>query len=233
MKRVLIISALLLGITAGASAQASLQGILEMNATIAQSGEEIPATFSLKGDRMKLVTDFGMGETSVYFDKATDRLVAILAALNMGYELNAKELQARKGEIVTPTAASNGKQESINNVTCDGFICQFANGLEMEIWATRDIPNGVYKALLQSFAPSIEMILKVSTASIADLVEKGYAPVRTIVRKDGIEKARVTINKFEEQSLADALFAVPTNVTIQRVSPSMFSRESDEDSPGN
>ena len=223
MKRFYLSYILLLVLAQGLFAQSSFEGTLEMDAKLAQMGEvPIPATFSMKGDRMKLVTDFGMGETTVYFDKASDRVVAVLAAMNMGFELNPSQVPPREGDIISPAPASNGKRETINTFACDGFTCQFADGLEMEIWATRDMPNGVHRALLNSFSSSIETILKVSTSSFADLVNKGYAPVRTIVRKNGKETAALTISKFENQPLDDAIFTIPTNVPIRKFNAAMM-----------
>ena len=217
MKRFYSIAALVLVLTTRLFAQSSFEGVINMTTSVPMLGiSELPLTVSAKGDRLKMVTDFmGMGELDVYVDKPAGRIVAIMASMNSGYELDMKKLERTNENQIVPEAAPTGAKETINTYKCTEFACMLKDSVEMKLWMTKDMPNTMQKAILNSFAGTLQS-MQIDVAPFEKLMNDGYAPIRTIIKKDGAEQLALTLNKYERKQLEDAIFVIPTNIPLEK-----------------
>lgn len=216
MKRFYLIAAIVLSFAMRLSAQ-SFEGTIDMTTSVPMLGiSDLPVKVSAKGDRLKMVTDLmGMGEMAVYVDKPAGRIVAVMAAMNSGYELDMNKLESKNADETKPEAAPTGKKETINNYQCNGYVCMLNDGVEMELWMTKDMPNSMHKAILNSFSGTLQS-LQIDVSPFEKIMDDGYAPIRTIVRKNGREQLALTLNKYERQKIDDAVFIIPSNIPLEK-----------------
>lgn len=220
MKKFLLCSFFLV-LAAPLFAQASFEGVIDMTTTIPMLGDqETPMTVSVKGDRLKILKDIiGMGEVSLYVDKPAGRIVAVMPALGMGTEFDLAELQKLNADSVTPIVALSGKKEKIGDYQCESFTCQLKSGVVIEIWMTKDMPNIMHRALLNSFATSLQS-MRIDASPFERIMSEGYAPIRTIISKNGANKTVITLQKYEAKPIADDVVTIPADVKLQKIDPS-------------
>jgi uncharacterized protein DUF4412 len=217
MKRFYSIFALVVVLSSRLLAQSSFEGVINMTTSIPMLGiSQLPVTVSAKGDRLKMVTDLmAMGEVTIYVDKPAGRIVAIMPAMNTGYEMDMKKLESNTIGDITTEAAPTGAKETINNYQCTEFSCMLKDNVEMKIWMTKDMPNTMHKAILNSFSGTLSS-LQINISPFTKLMDNGYAPIRTVIKKSGAEQLALTLDKYEAKKVDDDTFIVPANIPLEK-----------------
>jgi len=200
---------------------AQFEGVIEMGVNASRlGGQEVPVIINVKGDRAKMVLDMPQtGEIAVYSD-SSKKVITVMAAMNMGFEIDFGAVENSTENI--PAPQSTGKKNTVNGYACDEWTCTPEAGLEISMWMTKEMPKNLSASIFNALEKSMQGIS--GPGAFKQLFADGYIPVQTVVKKNGNAEATVTFKKFEEKSLADAIFEIPTNITIQKMDPSMMGK---------
>ena len=224
MKRFYYILPLLLLVLSGSAFAQSFEGTIEMEIKAAQLGatEALPLTISTKGDKSKISFELPQaGEMAVYSDNAAKRVVTVMAAMNMGFEIKTDQVNADAEATITP-ATPTGKNNTINGYACDEYTCTTKEGLVVNMWLTKDMPANLKGSIFDAIKNSTQGLA--NTDSYLKLLAEGYIPIQTVVIKDGSEMATITMKKFEAKSIPDATFEIPANISIQQMPAGMMGK---------
>lgn len=225
MKRILFILAVLFLYGSSAFAQ-GWEGTLQMSMKVPQMGDDpIPMMMNIKGDKIHATMEMGpMGSMEMFIDNGTKKMVTVMRAMKMGTEIDMAhaEQMANQSSEDTPAPVATGKKDNINGYDCELYTCK-VKGLDMEMWMTNALPPSIVTSLAKSMS-SINSTGAASGAknSFEELAKKGLFAVRTVIKEGDAIQMQNDLLKFESKSIPDSEFAIPSDINIQKMDPSMM-----------
>lgn len=200
---------------ANANAQGTGIEITSKMTSPMMGGNPMPMVVDIKGDKAVTTMNNPMGEMKVYTDNSTHKTVLVMGG-KTGYEVDAKkaeELAAAKKDSIVPVAT--GQKKTINGYNCELYTATSSDA-DFEMWMTSDFPKDITEAMKKfSSGGGIGGMRGGKANPFGSLMEKGLAPVQTDVKNKGQLMASIEFVKYERKSLDDAMFIVPSDVTIQ------------------
>ncbi|HET9136841.1 MAG TPA: DUF4412 domain-containing protein [Candidatus Kapabacteria bacterium] len=204
---------------------ATAEGTITMTMTSPQlGGKEVPVTVNVKGDKAMIQMDVPQaGSIKVFSDNTTGKTVFVMEAMKMGFEMPKAEPKASTQQANVPKPT--GEKKTINGHYCEKYSSTNADGTEIDMWLTTDMPKDLGALLRNAFAGALTAMSRGKnsdgTSAYAELFSGGKLPVEIDMLKGGVVQATVTYNKYELKSLSDALFTVPTDINIQQMPAGM------------
>ena len=211
----------MVGIVFAVSANAqTFEGIIGMEMYVPQAGpDKIPMEIKSKGDKSVLtMTVPQAGTMSIYTDRVAQKMVMVMAAMNMGYEMDLKKASADAAAAAKPTPpVSAGQKKVINGYNCELYTMQQTDkGVTMELWMTADLPKTLSAAVGRAIGGMNSM--NSGGASSADafdeFVKKGLVMIEFDAKSKGQLMATATFVKYEQKSIADADLTVPAGINV-------------------
>jgi hypothetical protein len=223
MKRILFLLAVLFLYGSSTFAQ-GWEGTLEMSMKVPQLGDDpIPMTMNIKGNKVHAVMTLGaMGAMETYIDNDKKKLVQVMKAMNMGTEIDLSQMENKPaGESKeNPKPVATGKKEVINGFKCDEYTCK-VDDIDMEMWMTKDIPAAMTGSI-QSAMGGVSRASGANASAFEELAKDGNIAIRTVFKQNGAVQLQTEIVKYESKTFPDSEFIVPSNITIQKMDPSMM-----------
>jgi hypothetical protein len=95
--------------------------------------------------------------------------------------------------------------------------------MNMEMWMTKGLPTDIVTSLAKSMT-SVTSSSGASDATNAfeELARKGLFAIRTVVKDGETVQMQNDIIKFEAKSIPDSEFVIPSDITLQKMDPSMM-----------
>ena len=214
-------------ITANAFAQ-SFEGTLTMEVSSQSFGDKaIPMSISTKGDKSVIHIDAPQGSMTMIMDRSTNKMTMVMAAQKMGMEMDMKKMEEMAGKAEDKTSVkATGESKVINGYKCELYTVSSEKGGLSNLWMTKDLPKSMTTALMNAFKHGSMGFSRGrksgSSAVIEELFEKGLLPIRMeSTSKEGKIESSVTFLKYEQKSLDDSIFAIPTDIKIMQMPAGM------------
>ena len=204
----------------------SFEGTISMEVSSQSMGDKpIPMTISTKGDKSAIQIDAPQGSMTMIMDRSTDKMTMIMAAQKMGMEMDMKKMEEKAGKSESKSEVKEtDERKMINGYNCRLFIVTSEKAGASNWWMTKDLPKSMISALKSAYKHgSMGMMRGKSTNNheIEELFEKGWLPIRMEMNKDGKSESSLTFLKYEQKSLDDSIFAIPTDIKIMQMPAGM------------
>jgi hypothetical protein len=185
--------------------------------------QKIPVTINIKGDKTLSVMDIPMqGSMKMYGDRTSKKMTMVQEAQKQGVEIDLAKAEEMKKSSAPPSAPkATGKKETISGFSAEEYSITSEGGVEIDQWLSKDIPKDIAAGINSSQESSMQMSGS-SSSGFLDLLKKGYAPLRTVVKKDGDVQMIMNFTKAEQQKLDDKLFVISQDIKVQKMDPSMM-----------
>lgn len=185
-------------------------------------GEAIPMIMNVKGEKMMMTMDKGpMGGMKLFFQEGGKKMVTIMEAQNMGFELDMPAGAAAAGEQI-PDFKATGKKETINGYASEEWAASLENGMTLNLWLSNDLDKSLIAAMTQSMKSLTMQNAPGSEAIFGQIADKSMCAVRATIASGGETQAEIDLVKIEKTSIADDVFVVPSNIKLTKLDPSMM-----------
>jgi hypothetical protein len=199
----------------------AFEGVVTWEMSIPMLGDQkIPVTINLKGDKTMTTMDIPMqGTMKMYGDKAAKKMTMVQEAQKSGMEIDLAQSEAMmKNMPPSSVPKATGKKEKIKAYNAEEYSSTADGGIEVDMWISKDVPKEVAAGINASHESSMQMSGP-KNEGFTELFKKGYAPLRTVVKKDGDVQMMMEFEKVEPKKLDDKLFVIASDITIQKNPP--------------
>jgi len=204
----------------------TFEGVVTWEMSIPMLGDQkIPVTISIKGDKTVSVMDVPMqGSMKMYSDRASKKMTIVQEAQKQGMEMDMAKMEEMKKNLPdTSIPKPTGKKDKIKGYNAEEYSTTTDGGIEVDLWLSKDMPKEVAAGINSSNESNMQTQLNSSKNTVfKELFKKGYAPLRTVVKKDGDVQMTMEFTKVESKKLNDSLFVIASDITIQKMDPSMM-----------
>ncbi len=193
-------------------AQNTFEGTMTWSMTAPQMGDDShPMIINVKGDKTESEVDLGtMGNIKTYSDNK--KIYMVMGAMKTGYIMDKTPDKAIKNKLDSLDLKRTGQKATIAGHPAEEYLLKgMKGGAEVSIWVAGDFP----KKIRESFYHSLNNNPGEDPAQLKammQLADRGLVPVRIVVKRDGEMQMTTEFVKYEEKSLADALFVPPADV---------------------
>lgn len=212
----------LLFVAQQAQAQTPFEGRIVQTISVPQMGDEkMEMTMNVKGEKMMINVDMGpMGATKIFSVNGGKSMTVVMEQMKMGMEIDMEAAKAAQVATASqqPSLKATGKKETINGYAAEEWSVEVDENNTMSLWLTSDIDKSLVSAM--------QAAMKAATAGNPNpaeneinkvLTEKGMIAVRTTASMNGEIAMVMDLIKIEKASIADATFALPTDIQIQKM----------------
>ncbi len=183
--------------------------------------KKIDIVYSIKGTKvLQTADDPQQGKIDVYTDTKAGTQIIVQVAQKKGMLIDQamidSEMKSMKMPVLIPKAT--GKKEKVAGYDCEIYTMAIDSSSEMDLWITKDLS----KATADGIKNCTEAGMKssgISSDALKDLFNKGYAQVRMEVKQNGVTQFTNQFVKAEQKKLSDALFVIPSDVTVTKFDP--------------
>jgi len=204
----------------------AFEGVVYWEMSIPMLGDQkIPVTINIKGDKTVSIMDVPMqGSMKMYTDRATRKMTMVQEAQKQGMEMDlAKMDEMKKMSQDSSIPKLTGKKDKIKGYNAEEYSTTADGGIEVDLWLSKEMPKEIAAGINSSNESSMQSQFNSSkNAAFTALFKKGYAPLRTVVKKDGDVQMTMEFTKVESKKLNDSLFVIASDITIQKMDPSMM-----------
>ena len=212
----------LLNMTANAQ---GFEGVITMQMEVPQLGpDKVPMVVTSKGDKSVMeMTVPQQGTMSVYTNRATKKMVMVMAAMKMGFEIDMnKPGIAAKADEVKQMPKATGQKKMIAGYNCELYTLDPKDGSQVEMWMTGDLPKTLSMAVGSAIGGLGTMNKGGAgnggaSGGFDDILAKGLVPIEFDAKSDGKVMATIQFVKYEQKSIADSFMEVPSGINIQQM----------------
>ncbi|MEP7234637.1 MAG: DUF4412 domain-containing protein [Ignavibacteriota bacterium] len=190
----------------------------------AMGAQQLDILYSVKGDKLlQSADDPQAGKVNVYNDLKAGSQVIVQLAQKRGTMIDQHMIDSLSKMMKLPALIpkATGKKEKIGVYNCELYVLNLDSTQEMDIWLTKDMPKDVSQAIKKCTDAGMRSTGMQST-ELLGLLDKGYAQVKMEVKVSGVMQMTNIFVKAEPKKLADALFVVPSDVTVTKFDPAMM-----------
>ena len=211
----------MVGMVLAISANAqNFEGVITMQMIVPQLGaDKVPMVITSKAEKSVMeMTIPNQGTMMMYTNRATQKMVMVMAAMKMGYEIDLKKAeQAAAASNANPSIPkATGQKKTINGFNCELYTMSPKDGSEVEMWLTGDLP----KSLSSAVGGAISGMNKMnaggnSSKAFEEILSKGLVPIEFDAKTAGQVVATIQFVKYEQKPIADSYFVVPSDISVQ------------------
>ena len=190
-------------------AQKPFEGTITWSLTIAQLGDDDKHEMkvNIKGDRTETETDLGaMGSLKSFNDPAAKKNYIVMGASKSGFFRDIPTDSAIKASALNLGLKATGHKDTVAGHIAEEYT--FKDGpADVSVWASKGFPKS-----LCDQSQAISQQDNVIPNAMKELSKKGLFPVKVVISQQGEVAVTMEYVKYEEKSLADALFVPPSDV---------------------
>ena len=202
----------------GLHAQKAFEGTITWSMTMPMMGSEDSHSMiiNVKGNKSETEMDMGgMGVVKTYVDNDAKKIYTVMGAMKTGYVADMGDKKAAQKQLSSIGLKASGQKATINGHPAEEYLLTGVNmrgmNVDISIWVTADFPKELQETFYRSLNNNPGQDPK-QTAAMRQLADKGLVPVRILMKKDGEVAMTMDFVKYEQKSLADALFVPPADV---------------------